>query len=63
MALMKRLACLAGKHERSRSKADLSGPLRRSVCRHCGTPMVKMGETWSTRVSDEPAPAPAAPGQ
>jgi hypothetical protein len=52
MSVLNRIACIAGRHERSRSKADLSGPEARSVCRHCGVAMVKHGGTWQVETEE-----------
>jgi hypothetical protein len=42
-----RLSCLAGRHERSRSKARMSGDAFVSVCRTCGVTMRRIRDnTW-----------------
>ena len=58
--LWQMLMCRFGRHRRSRSQAHDDGIHLRSVCRHCGIPMMRTNRTWAPSSDDEPDTPPAA---
>jgi hypothetical protein len=57
MHVMQRILCLFGYHRRSRGAARHYPDVVRSVCRGCGTPMIRDVDGW--RVDRDPIPAMA----
>ncbi|MES2339507.1 MAG: hypothetical protein V4537_15555 [Pseudomonadota bacterium] len=51
-----------GRHARSGSSIVRLGGTTRSICRHCGTAMIKQDGGWRVATADDPTPEHAVRG-